>query len=113
METIKETEKRTAKKRTKAVAKKRKMPTLPTILVVLAAAFMMIKGAMLQTQIIKNQDTIAQMESQKQYEQKRGEEIDNIKQNVNTDEYIEKIAREKLGMIRKDEILFIDVNGEK
>ena len=41
------------------------------------------------------------------------EEIDNIKQNVNTDEYIEKIAREKLGMIRKDEILFIDVNGEK
>lgn len=77
------------------------------------AAFMMIKGAMLQPQIIKNQDTIAQMESQKQYEQKRGEEIDNIKQNVNTDEYIEKIAREKLGMIRKDEILFIDVNGEK
>ena len=45
--------------------------------------------------------------------QKRGEEIDRLKQNSDSDEYIEKIAREKLGMIRKDEILFIDINGEE
>ena len=74
---------------------------------------MLIKGAMLQPQIIDNQDTIAELESRKAYEQQRGEEIDNMKENVDTDEYIEKIAREKLGMIRKDEIIFIDVNGEQ
>ena len=29
-----------------------------------------------------------------------------------TDEYIEKIAREKLGMIKSDEIVFIDISGQ-
>ena len=66
-----------------------------------------------QPEIIKNQDIISELKAQKAYEQKRGEEIDNMKQNVDSDEYIEKIAREKLGMVRKDEIIFIDVNGEE
>ena len=74
---------------------------------------MLIKGTTLQPEIIKNQDIISELQAQKAYEQKRGEEIDNMKQNVNSDEYIEKIAREKLGMVRKDEIIFIDVNGEE
>lgn len=74
---------------------------------------MLVKGAMLQPQIIENQDKIAELEAQKTYEQKRGEEIDNLKANADTDEYIEKIAREKLGMIRKDEIMFIDINGDE
>lgn len=97
----------------KNTAKEKKKLRPSVVLVAAAAAFMLIKGAMLQPEIIKNQDTIAELEAQKTYEQKRGEEIDNMKQNVNSDEYIEKIAREKLGMIRKDEILFIDVNGEE
>jgi len=74
---------------------------------------MLIKGAMLQPQIIENQDKITELEAQKTYEEKRGEEIDNLKANADTDEYIEKIAREKLGMIRKDEIMFIDINGDE
>lgn len=94
-------------------AKKKKKLTRATILVAVAAVFMLIKGATLQPEIIKNQDIISELQAQKAYEQKRGEEIDNMKQNVNSDEYIEKIAREKLGMVRKDEIIFIDVNGEE
>ena len=27
------------------------------------------------------------------------------------DEYIEKVAREKLGMIKRDEIVFVDISG--
>ena len=34
------------------------------------------------------------------------EEIEELKGKVNTDEYIEKTAREKLGMVKDNEILF-------
>lgn len=36
-----------------------------------------------------------------------------MKESVDTDEYIEKLAREKLNMIKKDEIVFIDITGEE
>ena len=42
-------------------------------------------------------------------------EIDSIKEdyeNRNTDEYKEKIAREKLGMIKKDEYVYKDENNK-
>lgn len=101
------------KTETKREITKKEKIKLSGIIVAVLALGMLIKGAMLQPQIIDNQDTIAELESRKAYEQQRGEEIDNMKENVDTDEYIEKIAREKLGMIRKDEIIFIDVNGEQ
>lgn len=93
--------------------KKQSKMKMSSVIVIIAAGFMLIKGALMQPQIIKNQDKIAELKEQKAYEQKRGEEIDRLKQNSDSDEYIEKIAREKLGMIRKDEILFIDINGEE
>ena len=68
---------------------------------------------MLQPQITENYDKISELEAQIEYEQKRADEVDALKENVDTDEYIEKIAREKLGMIRKDEIMFIDITGEE
>ena len=43
----------------------------------------------------------------------RGNEADALKEIVGTDEYIEKIARERLGMVRNDEILFVDISGEE
>lgn len=67
---------------------------------------------MLQPQITNNYDKISELKSQIEYEKQRAEEVDALKENVDSDEYIEKIAREKLGMIRKDEIVFVDVTGE-
>jgi len=105
---------REIKKEKKQVTKREKRGIgIPGTIVVLIACVMLIKGAMLQPQIIENQDKITELEAQKTYEEKRGEEIDNLKANADTDEYIEKIAREKLGMIRKDEIMFIDINGDE
>jgi len=92
---------------------KKKKSKLPWLVLFVIASFMLIKGATLQPQISENNDKIAELESQISYEQQRAEEIDNMKENVNSDEYIEKIAREKLGMIKKDEIVFIDVTGEE
>ena len=33
-----------------------------------------------------------------------------MRENSDSDEYIEKIARERLGMVKNDEIVFIDVS---
>ena len=39
-------------------------------------------------------------------ETKRREEIQELEQYMQSDEYIEKIAREKLGLLKENEILF-------
>ena len=38
------------------------------------------------------------------------EELSNFKDEVDNIEYVEKVAREKLGMIKEDEKIFIDIN---
>ncbi len=77
-----------------------------------AMTAMLVKGVMQQPQIIQNEDKIAELHSQIDYEKKRMAEVDELKQKVDTDEYIEKVAREKLGLIKNDEIVFIDISGE-
>lgn len=73
---------------------------------------MIVKGIMQQPEITKNEEKIAKLQEQIEYEKKRAEEVEIMKSKVDTDEYIEKVAREKLGMIKRDEIVFIDVSGE-
>lgn len=41
-------------------------------------------------------------------EEKKREELLELKRKANTDEYIEYIAREKLGMVKEGERLFVD-----
>lgn len=71
---------------------------------------MIIRGVMQQPQIIANKEEIARLEEQIEYEGVRQEEVDEMSEMVGTDEYIEKIAREKLGMVKADEKIFIDVS---
>ena len=47
------------------------------------------------------------------YEENLADELNKEKEEINTDEYIEKIAREKLGMVKKDEKIFYDINAAK
>ena len=93
--------------------KNKRKSKLPILIVLAIAAFMIIKGIMLQPEISKNIEQISDIQSQIDYEQQKAEEVDNLKEKVNSDEYIEKMAREKLGMIRKDEIVFIDVTSDE
>lgn len=53
------------------------------------------------------------LEQKIEYEKKLTKELNKEKENINTDEYIEKIAREKLGMVKKNEKIFYDVNEAK
>lgn len=48
----------------------------------------------------------AELEKQLEEEKLRAEEIDELEEYVGTDEYIEDVAKEKLGLVYPNEILF-------
>ena len=57
----------------------------------------------------KNKEYMAQeaeLEAQIQAEANRAEEIDELEEYVGTDEYVEDVAKEKLGLVYPNEILF-------
>ena len=97
----------------KEKTKKQKKSNFTIGILVVLVLFMLVKGIVLQPKITENQDKIAELNSMIDYEQKRADEVDALKENIDSDEYIEKVAREKLGMIRKDEIVFVDISGKE
>ncbi len=54
----------------------------------------------------KNADILAQIDNEK----KVTEKINNQEKYYNSDEYVEKIAREQLSLVKPNEILFYDIN---
>lgn len=57
----------------------------------------------------KNKEYMAQeaeLEAQIKAESNRAEEIDELEEYVGTDEYVEDVAKEKLGLVYPNEILF-------
>ena len=56
---------------------------------------------------------IEEMQKEKEYEEQKIKEIDESKSNMDTDEYKEKVARENLGMMKKDEVMFVDISGQE
>lgn len=50
------------------------------------------------------------MQAKVQEETKINEELKNQKEILETDEFVEKVAREKLGMVKPGERIFIDIN---
>lgn len=49
---------------------------------------------------------ISDLKEEKKQEEKRTEEIKEYKEYIGTDEYVEDTARDKLGMVKENEILF-------
>ena len=64
------------------------------------------RGNALNQQIQQNSLKESALEQQLEDETKRTEEIQELEQYMQSDEYIEKIAREKLGLLKENEILF-------
>lgn len=57
----------------------------------------------------KNQAYIAQeteLEEKIEAEEERSKEIDDLEEYVGTDEYVEQTAKDKLGLVHENEILF-------
>ena len=88
---------------------------IPTILIAVTALIcvgFIVKGAMQQPAISAHEKRKGEIQESIEYEKQRIKEIDEVTEKVGTDEYTEKVAREKLGMIKSDEIVFVDISGQ-
>ena len=68
-------------------------------------------GLMLESNVLKERLTgydakAATLQQQIEDEQTRTEEIDKLKKYMETDEYAEEVAREKLGLVKDNETVF-------
>lgn len=79
---------------------------------VIVSGTMILNGIIQQPQILKNKQEIADLNDAIVYEDERVEEVERLNDIVGTDEYVEKIAREELGMVKEGEKLFIDVSKD-
>ena len=83
---------------------------LKIILLILICCVMVIKGIMQQPQILENKTEIQRLKQEIEYEKNRQADIQKMREQIETDEYIERIARDKLGMMKQNEKVFIDAS---
>lgn len=81
------------------------MVFISCILLVLAAVTT-VHSISLGAELRDKSAQISDLEQEKKQEEKRTEEIEEYKEYVGTDEYVEDTARDKLGMVKDNEILF-------
>ena len=60
----------------------------------------------LKLQANEYQKQIVQLKAEKKKADDRKEELKDYKEYVNTDEFVEEVAREKLGLVYEDEVIF-------
>lgn len=92
----------------KKKVRKKSRTTEFSIIVVLCClvAVLTVKGISLQQKVNANASRLSRLDSQIEEEKQRTDDITALKEYMQTDEYIEKTAREKLGMVKDNEILF-------
>lgn len=99
-------ERKKGRKRTDGLRKNRHSVCMITMVLVVLGVFVLGCGLSLKE---KNDAYLAkEAELQQLIEEEiaRSEEIDSLKEYVNTDEYVEMVAKEKLGLAYENEILF-------
>lgn len=74
--------------------------------VILLVAVMSVSGLTLRAKEKDYQAQIRELEQQIEDEKARAEEIDELEEYVGTDEYVEEVAKDKLGLVNKNEIIF-------
>ena len=67
---------------------------------------LMVEGQSLQKKIDENIKRQTQLQEQLDAETARTEEIEDLQEYMKSDEYMEKIAREKIGLVKENEIIF-------
>ena len=80
--------------------------------VAVISCWFVINGLMQIPNINKNREETAMLETKKAEEKERQSDIDDLTTKVNTDEYIAKIASEKLGLVKSNATIFYDISDE-
>lgn len=91
--------------------KKKKKKKYHSYIFVLLVLFLMVTivgiGMIKQRKILmRYEEQAASLQEEIQSEKERQKEIDSLEEYVKTDEYIKEVAREKLGLIDPNEIIF-------
>ncbi len=82
------------------------------VLSLVMCGILMYKKHDLKLQANEYQKQIVQLKAEKKKADDRKEELKDYKEYVNTDEFVEEVAREKLGLVHKNEIIFEPDNAE-
>lgn len=77
-----------------------------TMIVCAVGVTVLVRGSSLQQEISRNAKREQTLQQRLEDETERTGEIQELEQYMQTDEYIEKTAREKLGLLKENEILF-------
>ncbi len=98
------------KRRKRAVSRKKRIGHFTVfgiiVLSLVLCATLYYKRSGLKTQEREYARQIAELKKEKKEADKRAQEIEEYREYVKTDKYIEEVAREKLGLVYKDEIIF-------
>ena len=97
---MKEREEKNSGRKKKVRKKSRTTEFSITVVLCCLVAVLTVKGISLQQKVNANASRLSSLDSQIEEEKQRTDDITALK------EYIEKTAREKLGMVKDNEILF-------
>ncbi len=86
--------------------KNRRMILILIIFVGLLMCITVAAGHRQQVKLRAGEERIRSLQQEMEQEQARTEEIRELKEYVQSDEYIEQIAKDKLGLISDDDIIF-------
>lgn len=100
------TNKKNRKKRSNGLRKNRRSVLAISSVILTLGMVVLFCGISLKEKNQAYQAKEAELQAQIEEEQERSEEIDELKEYVGTDEYIESVAKEKLGLVFENEILF-------
>lgn len=95
------------KNRARALSRQNKaaMLCITSVVCILLVA-LLYEGHSLKKKIAVNEAKATQLQKQIDEENKRTEDINSLREYMQSDEYLEKTAKEKLGLIRENEIIF-------
>lgn len=89
---------------------------LKTLIIVLVLALTVYLGytwISQQVQLVSLNKEISELDSNIAKEESRKKELEKKKEQINTPEYIEKIARDELNLVAPDEIVFMEAPKNK
>lgn len=94
-------------------APKRKAHFLLKSFALLFVFYFVIQFIVIASQIREKKQELAELQAQVDEQQLANDELQNMLDSGLTDEYIERIARDKLGLAYQGERVFIDISGTK
>lgn len=77
-----------------------------SIIVLAIFLIIMVRGVELRSRVLEYERMETALEKQITDEEKRTKELEEYEKYTKTDKYVEEIAKEKLGLVYEDEILF-------